>query len=93
MPDASDDASHAIESEDAVRAVNRGPPGAVGGVRSLECVGGGEQARVLIDPDARDETLPFVSDASTPIVNDLPHASPLSVVDVPDTVATLLPSA
>jgi len=53
----------------------------------------GWHARVLSDAVARDETFPFVSDASTPIAYDLPHASPLSVVDVPDTVATLLPSA
>jgi hypothetical protein len=48
---------------------------------------------VLIDADERDETLPFVSDASTPIVYDLPHASPPRVADVPELVATLPPSA
>jgi hypothetical protein len=45
-----------------------------------------------MEADERDETLPFVSDASTPIVYDRPHASP-SDADVPKLVATLLPSA
>jgi hypothetical protein len=48
---------------------------------------------VLIGADERDETLPFVSDASTPTVYDLPHASPPTVADVPELEATWPPSA
>ena len=60
------EAPQLTESEVAVCATSLGTPGVVGGVVSLDPVDG--QAAVLIDADARGETLPFVSDASTPIV-------------------------
>jgi hypothetical protein len=65
-PTLSLDALHLIVADPKESDVRARFAGADGGVVSFDPVDG--QAAVLIDADARGETLPFVSDASTPIV-------------------------